>query len=700
MRNCCVGGRMIWIALYLAMPARSGLCRAEDDLTRLRRQTREFEWASLKAGGDGGQQARRWASQMREDGSWADIDYADQARDFWKTEIHLKRTLAMAAEYARDAAKGAPDSKGAAVAGLKAATLESAHYWISHDFKNPNWWQNEIGVPKDLVTAMLLVEDGMSAEEKAGGLAIVGRATISMTGQNRVWKSGIVFRRALVQGDMALAGQAREAILDELKVTPGEGLQVDDSFHQHGPQQQMGNYGLSYAADMVEWGWIWRGTALAMPEEKTALLRDFLLRGEAVMTVNGAMDISGCGRQLIPHVPTDKGGTVLGLLGVMAQVDPGHAADYAVARSQDTKPVGSGLATAAGGEMNKDFFRSDTMVQRRPGFYASVRLCSNRVIGEELVNAENVSGRYLADGGTFLYQTSKEYTDIFPVWDWRRVPGVTCLTTGTTLAPVGKMATDFAGGVSDGTYGAAGLDYLRDGVSGKKGWFFFDEGVVCMGAGIMGAGVRTSVDQRLDEGGIVTSAGGAGEGVQLCHGVTWVLNGAEGYVFPQPRDVWAGTQLQTGTWKNVYASGPAGQVAKEVFSIWLDDAADGGTYAYTMLPGMTAGKLQGYVANPRLEILTNTPEVQAVRDDSADVIEAVFYNAGQLQAGNLSVQADGACAVLMHGGATYVADPTQKEKTVTLTINGKAAAAALPQGEMAGSSVRVGGGDGVSPGGF
>jgi chondroitin AC lyase len=670
-----------WIAVCALAPGLAVPCRAEDDLQRLKRQTLEFGGASLVPDLPPLDAPRRFAAELRTDGSWGDVDYHDQRRDLWNTAIHLQRTLAMADLYATERQRGTiePD--------LETATLSAAHYWISHDFRNPNWWQNEIGVPGNMVTILLMIQDRMSAGDRAAGEKIVERATISRTGQNRVWLAGIVFRRALLDGDLALARRARDTILDELKVTPSEGLQVDYSFHQHGPQQQMGNYGLAYATCMAAWARIWQGTALAMPEEKMALLRGFLLHGEAAVTVNGTMDISACDRQLSQNSPMAKGRTVMELLEEMALVDNAHALEYRRAAQQDSQPVGCGPATAAGGMMNWSAFRSDMMVHRRPGFYASVKLCSRRVIGGEAVNAENLEGRYLADGATFLYETSKEYTDIFPVWDWRRVPGVTCMTTGTTLAPAGRMDTDFAGGVSDGAYGAAGVDYRRDGVSARKGWFFLDGGVVCLGAGITGNGVRTSVDQRLSAGETITSQGPLGPGVRLCKGVTWVLHGSAGYVFPQPRDVWAGTQEQTGSWKKIYASGPGTPITRQIFSIWLDDASEPGSYAYTLVPSATAAKLQAYAASPRLEILSNTPEAQAVRDKAAGVTEALFYQGGEIPA--LSMSADAPCAVILRGGAVYIADPTQKQHEVTLTINGKAASVTLPQGILAGSTVRV-----------
>lgn len=404
-----------------------------------------------------------------------------------------------------------------------------------------------------------------------------------------------------------------------------------------------------------------------------------------MVTTNGMMDISACGRQLFANSERSKGLGVLGLLAAMEQVDQANAEKYRVAGLEDSQAVGGRQAT------DKDFFRSDYMVHRRAGFYASVKLCSNRVIGGEDTNAENISGRYLADGALFLYRTSREYADVFPVWDWRRVPGVTCMTTGTTLEPAGRMATDFAGGASDGTYGVAGVDYNRDGVSGKKGWFFLDDGVMCLGAGIKGTtgGVRTSIDQRLAEGETVTSGGATGTGINLCKGIRWVLNGTVGYLFAQPQDMSAGVQRQSGTWKDVYAAGAPAAISRDVFSIWIDQAPEDGSYSYMILPGAKVEKLNGYVTHPPVEIVSNTREIQAVRDTTAGVTEILFYKAAELKTENVSMRADEACAVVSRHGRTYVADPTQKEQEVTLTIDGKAVSVTLPRGEMAGSSVRV-----------
>ena len=56
---------------------------------------------------------------------------------------------------------------------------------------------------------------------------------------------------------------------------------------------------------------------------------------------------------------------------------------------------------------------------------ASVKMASKRVIGTELVNEDNLKGFYMGDGATYIYRNGDEYLNVFPFWDWRKVPGIT-----------------------------------------------------------------------------------------------------------------------------------------------------------------------------------------------------------------------------------------------------------------------------------
>ena len=108
----------------------------------------------------------------------------------------------------------------------------------------------------------------------------------------------------------------------------------------------------------------------------------------------------------------------------------------------------------------------------------TLKMSSNRVIGGETVNNENLSGLHLADGATFFYRNGHEYDDIFPAWDWRIIPGVTSSLGNVSLRwPVAdlKRGSGFVGGVSDGVNGYAAMDFHCDNPRAKKSWFFFGD---------------------------------------------------------------------------------------------------------------------------------------------------------------------------------------------------------------------------------
>ena len=163
----------------------------------------------------------------------------------------------------------------------------------------------------------------------------------------------------------------------------------------------------------------------------------------------------------------------------MQRVDPGHAGDYKAAIQSSETAQGNDFVA------NKYFWRSDYMVDRRSGFYASVRMGSTRVQGFENGNQENQLGYHTADGVLYLHTQGGEYNEIFPVWDWPKLPGITAAQIrGKIPLSIQRNGSAFAGGVSDGRDGAAAFECMHGGIVAKKSWFFFNGRIACLGAGI------------------------------------------------------------------------------------------------------------------------------------------------------------------------------------------------------------------------
>ena len=103
---------------------------------------------------------------------------------------------------------------------------------------------------------------------------------------------------------------------------------------------------------------------------------------------------------------------------------------------------------------DKHFWRSDMTVHRAHSWFSSIKMSSERVKGSEALNSENLKGYYVADGATYIMVDGNEYNDIFPVWNWRKLPGVTCYQSNEPLKVLTingyRNNNDFTGGLSNG----------------------------------------------------------------------------------------------------------------------------------------------------------------------------------------------------------------------------------------------------------
>ena len=86
-----------------------------------------------------------------------------------------------------------------------------------------------------------------------------------------------------------------------------------------------------------------------------------------------------------------------------------------------------------------------------------IHILSTRTMRCEYGNGENLKTYFMSDGCTNIVTQGNEYANIFPAWNWRRIPG----TTAPQLDTIPMAASDwqtrgtstFAGGVSDSIYG-------------------------------------------------------------------------------------------------------------------------------------------------------------------------------------------------------------------------------------------------------
>lgn len=619
-----------------------------------------------------------WLETFDSDSTWHDIDYQSQQRGAWPPAFHVQRISQIARSYKT------PSSPYFNSDGVRQTLHAALNKWFDMGLWCPNWWYNEIGGPRLLSPALLLLDGELSAEERTKAVKYMKQAKIGMTGQNRTWLAGNVLVRGLLERNDSLVQIARDAIVAEVAVAAEgkEGIQPDHSFHQHGPQQQFGNYGLAYVSGIASWGKIFRGTPYALSAAQTRALREFVIGGMSKIIWRGMMDVSSCGRQLFSNTQEGKALAFGRVLLDMAVLDTEYASEYR--RLYDELIRGCGQES---GQNNgyTHFWCSDMSVYRQPRWMSTLKMSTRRTVGSEVVNGENLLSNQMADGALLLYKNGREYLNIAPVWDYTEIPGITtaidsdtCFHNGGYLEFRGN--TDYAGGVvsQDSAFGVSAMIFERDGVSARKAWFFAPDYVICRGEGITGkshAGlrpVRTTVAQQLAEGPvrITDNKGGThtyaiGEPVRLPDGRWPVLveHAGVGYWFPEPvtaRQVEIAIGPVTGNWRRFATMYDTTAVTENLFRVTISHGMEpvDAEYTYVIIPEVDRTDTR--------KLLKNKAPFRFAKDGMA--IEwsetgekaAVFYKTGKAMFADGTVLEASAPAMVMLelNGTVSAADPT------------------------------------------
>lgn len=317
--------------------------------------------------------ARDLVHSMEPDGTWRDVDYLSPSRSEWPAAEHLDRVLMIAKAAYLERESGHPD------AALEAGALSGLRYWLRKDPANPNWWWNQIGVQQLLGEIGLLMESRMTPEDFKQMLPILKRSQWApWTGANLVWGVTNQILRGVLYDDAPAVKQAYQRLYEEVRQVPdvlpngksGEGIQADNSFHQHGAQFYSGGYGLdytNYAARYITYAW---GTPLQISADKMQIFTSFVLDGQQWMIRGDTFDYAAVGREITrkneaavqhdwmrgPISGYDAAYTLANVIGYLAaQPVPQQAELHALAQRLDDSSDASQLTG------NRMFWDSDYM---------------------------------------------------------------------------------------------------------------------------------------------------------------------------------------------------------------------------------------------------------------------------------------------------------------------------------------------------
>lgn len=644
---------------------------------------------------------------LQMDGSWLDIEYSSTAGTIWPPATHLNRVKDLIKAYTQDSSIYNGDSN------LYNNIINGLNYWDSHNFTSSNWWWNQIAVPKTLGETMILMEYGNTQLPSTLKSSLVARMVqgniYQQTGANKLdFAIHYLYRACLTQDNDLMNIAVEQAFLPVALTTGDEGLQYDYSYRQHGPQLMIASYGsvfISGEYDVALWV---RDTPYALSGSQLELLSTYYkdtylktIRGKYADFSTEGRGISrpGALRRILEENRLEKA----------KLIDPANNAawDPAIARTSGTQSPDYMVDPS-----HTHFYRGDYTIHQREAYSFNVRTASTRTRRTEKGNNENLSGKFLPDGATCIQRSGSEYFDIMPIWEWDKIPG----TTSRDFAEIPAMtinwgepgSTSFVGGVSDSLHGVTAYDMDYYGVSAKKSWFFFDDEVVCLGAGInssLSENTTTTLNQSWLNGDVTISPSGGGVTTLSDNTVSqytdpqWVWHDSIGYFFPEGGNMKVGNQEQSGSWHDINSSYPDTTRTGEVFKLWFDHGtqpSDEG-YAYIVSPGINnSSEMQSYDLSD-LRIVENTSSRQAVRHLGLNMMQVVFHQAGTVTDDSVSITVDRPCIVMLKNlGSTQVdlliADPAQQYSFAVVTlalpgINGtKQMNCVLPEDPYAGST--------------
>lgn len=624
---------------------------------------------------------------FQENGSFSDIDYDDTQMTNWTPIKHIERLSDFVYAYTNEKNKYYQNED------LYQKIVKGLEYWYDVDSESDNWWHNQISEPQKLGVLLIQMRIGKKKIPQELETKILKRIQetggdpAKWTGANRTdialhW----IYRSCLTQNEADLK-TAIDNVFNPVVYTTEEGFQHDNSYFQHGEQLYIGGYGDEILKGVTQVASYALGTQYQLDKEKVELLSKFM-RETYYRTVRGQnMSFDVVGRSVSRPGLLNKRTTAT-YAKRMIDIDPTHADEYkAIIARLNRKQPADYQVTAS----HTHYFRGDYSLHVCPQYNFDVRLASTRTKKCEYGNKENLKTYFMSDGCTNITQTGDEYFNIFPVWNWCHIPG----TTAPQLEKVpmdpkawGVLGTStYAGGVSDSIYGATAYAYMDTNpevnTGAKKSWYFFDNEVVCLGAGIQSTStypVHTTVNQCFLKGGILVDKGDKEEtlanGSHTLQAPQWVLHDKIGYFFPQKEEVFLTAQTQSGRWYDINTSKSKKEEKMDVFTLGINHGVGpkDGSYAYIVVPGKTsAQEMKAYQKKNAIEILSNNPKIQAVRNTKLNVWMVTFFEAGTFKHKELSVTVDKPCVLMVKdinakSANLHIADPGQTQSPIQVEL--------------------------------
>ena len=645
-------------------------------------------------------------SLWKEDGSFEGVEYYNSDTMVWSANNHVKYLLTMIkAAYT-------PENKYYGDADLKSKIAKSLDFWANGGrVECDNWWQQEIGVPQTVVDILIMNPDEITPEirevlnaEAAQGTIfnedIVDRIKerpVSSTGANLADKLLTSFKIDIATENEAELYDLIHLMENELRVfekvrtdeygEDSDGIKADYSFHQHVDQIQGGSYGEIMMNDFSTIISYLKGTKYTIADNALNEFANWLLDGQQWIFRNNYRELTTAGRSITR--PNGIMGFKASMLKAVNALE-GYTQIERYDELMEMKENRLGETDSFNG--NRHFWLSDYMSHNRDGYHVGIKLSSDRTKNGEVVNNENLLGYYLSDGVTTLMQDGDEYYNIMPLIDWNKLPGTT--TPQGALKNLNDWAEwngehlwnwkgnrSFVGGVSDGMYGAAVMDYSLDGLDAHKSWFMFDDEMIALGNSINSYSkydIYTSINQCVLDGDvkIVSSSGSrdAGDSAEIKSGEA-VLHDGIGYI--SKNDSVLSVEEKTESYDVINLGYADVEETNTIFSLGIEHGLkpEDASYEYRVIFNADEAKVRNELASSDIKVIRNDDAVQAVYDAGTNTTEAIIWKTGDLELpSGLTLNISKKCALIIKeladGSLEITAsNPDNEPKDLQIVVN-------------------------------
>lgn len=625
--------------------------------------------------------AQTYTTNMQASGTWTDIDYTNTSNSTWIPIQHLDRLLLIAQSYSKSASSqyNSNSVRDKIVLGLQ--------YWKTQTPTSINWYFNDISGPSQYSKILVLLKGKIDNTLLFDLSTYLKDQTDRFTngGENLVWIAEITLNKGVIENSDALITKAIKATASTLAIADVDGvvgIKIDNSYHLHATLLYSGGYGLSFVTSTLTNIELVAGTKYysEYTSDKLAILGNYVLYGLQRFSFKRIIDFSTVGRYIARTNLTS--GISTGTLDRLIKADPARASQYT-----NYKNFINGSKFENPG--STFFFKSDILTKNGPDYYMSARMISTRTVGTETTNGENLKGFYLPIGATNFYTSGNEYYNIFPSWNWARIPGITAEDSEVIYSASDKKATkgtnEFSGGVSNGKDGICAFDGNFNGIKARKSYFIFGDAMICLGMGITASKLNpiiTSVNQCFANGTVTLFDGTKSTNItkssatNTYDNLRWIHHDKIGYIFTEGSKTNVTNSDQTGSWFDINTSHSKTPVVSNVFSVWIDHTKKptNSSYQYIVAPNLTLDEFKNYYNTHGFVVVENTGDIQAVKNVKAGLFGVVFYKAGIVDFGDdFKVTADREAIVLISGTAENfkisVGDPLFKATTIKITMN-------------------------------